>query len=41
LGQAMLAVRRELLQQHLNPLGLAYSLYAAHEIALARPVSLS
>jgi len=25
----------------LNPLGLAYSLYAAHEIALARPVSLS
>lgn len=41
LGQAMLAVRRELLQQHLNPLGLAYSLYAAHEIALARPISLS
>lgn len=41
LGQAMLAVRRELLQRHLNPLGLAYSLYAAHEIALARPVSLS
>lgn len=41
LGQAMLAVRRELLQKYLNPLGLAYSLYAAHEIALARPVSLS
>lgn len=41
LGQAMLAVRRKLLEQHLNPLGLAYSLYAAHEIALARPISLS
>ncbi|MUG93165.1 CHAT domain-containing protein [Scytonema sp. UIC 10036] len=35
MGQSMLAVRRELLQQHYNPLGLVYSLYAAHEIALA------
>lgn len=39
LGQAMLAVRRELLQKHLNPLGLVYSLYAAHEIALTVPVA--
>ncbi|MDF5723993.1 MAG: CHAT domain-containing protein [Rhizonema sp. PD37] len=39
LGQAMLTVRRELLQRHSNPLGLVYSLYAAHEIALARSVS--
>jgi hypothetical protein len=39
MGQAMLAVRRELLQRYFNLLGLVYSLYAAHEIALARPVS--
>jgi hypothetical protein len=39
LGQAMLAVRRELLQKNLNPLGLVYSLYAAHEIALTVPVA--
>jgi hypothetical protein len=39
LGQAMLAVRRELLQNNLNPLGLVYSLYAAHEIALTVPVA--
>ncbi len=39
MGQAMLAVRRELLQQHYNPLGLVYALYAAHEIALACSVS--
>lgn len=41
MGQAMLAVRRELLQRYFNPLGLVYSLYAAHEIALTRPVSLA
>lgn len=40
MGQAMLAVRRSLLQNNYNPLGLVYSLYAAHEIALARSVSL-
>ena len=39
MGQAMLTVRRELLQRYSNPLGLVYSLYAAHEIALACPVS--
>lgn len=39
MGLAMLAVRRKLLEQHYNPLGLVYSLYAAHEIALAHPVS--
>lgn len=39
MGQAMLTVRRELLQQHYNPLGLVYALYAAHEIALAYSVS--
>jgi|GEM_PF-1046858 len=39
LGKAMLAVRREMLQQHLNPLGLIYSLYAPYEIALARAVT--
>jgi CHAT domain-containing protein len=39
MGQAMLAVRRSLLQKNYNPLGLVYSLYAAHEIALARSVS--
>jgi CHAT domain len=39
MGQAMLAVRRNLLQQYYNPLGLVYSLYAAHEIALARSVT--
>jgi hypothetical protein len=38
LGQAMLEVRLEFLRNHKNPLGLAYTLYAAHEIALARPV---
>jgi hypothetical protein len=39
LGQAMLEVRRKLLRQQYNPLGLVYSLYAAHEIALARSVT--
>ncbi|MFK0735499.1 MAG: CHAT domain-containing protein, partial [Gloeotrichia echinulata HAB0833] len=39
MGQAMLAVRRNLLQQYYNPLGLVYSLYAAHEIALALSVT--
>jgi hypothetical protein len=39
LGKAMLAVRREMLQHHLNPLGLVYSLYAPYEIALARAVA--
>ena len=39
LGKAMLAVRREILQQNLNPLGLVYSLYAPYEIALARTVA--
>jgi CHAT domain len=39
LGKAMLAVRREMLQQNLNPLGLVYSLYAPYEIALARAVT--
>ncbi|WP_211178478.1 MULTISPECIES: CHAT domain-containing protein [Brasilonema] len=39
MGQAMLAVRRKLLQQQHNPLGLVYSLYAAHEIALACSIS--
>lgn len=38
LGQAMLKVRREMLARFWNPLGLAYSLYAAHEIALAHAV---
>ncbi|RUT03941.1 hypothetical protein DSM106972_048550 [Dulcicalothrix desertica PCC 7102] len=40
MGQAMLKVRRSLLQNNYNPLGLVYSLYAAHEIALARSVSM-
>ncbi|WP_226591692.1 CHAT domain-containing protein [Microseira wollei] len=39
MGKAMLAVRRELLEKYSNPLGLVYSLYAAHEIALACSVS--
>ncbi|MTJ15328.1 CHAT domain-containing protein [Anabaena sp. UHCC 0187] len=39
LGQAMLTVRREMLQQNLNPLGLVYSLYAPYEIALARTLA--
>ncbi|MDY6897338.1 MAG: CHAT domain-containing protein, partial [Cyanobacteriota bacterium] len=39
LGQAMLEVRRKLLQEQYNPLGLVYSLYAAHEIALARSIT--
>jgi CHAT domain len=39
LGQAMLSVRREMLQQNLNPLGLVYSLYAPYEIALARALA--
>ena len=39
LGQAMLEVRRKLLQQQYNPLGLVYSLYAAHEITLARSIT--
>ncbi|MFW9259082.1 CHAT domain-containing protein [Nostoc sp. CALU 546] len=39
LGQAMLTVRREMLQQNLNPLGLVYSLYAPYEIALARAIA--
>jgi hypothetical protein len=38
LGQSMLALRRELLLERKNPLGLAYSLYAAHEVALEQPV---
>lgn len=33
--QAMLSVCPKLLEEHYNPLGLVYSLYAAHEIALA------
>lgn len=41
LGQAMLAVRRAFLTQKKNPLGLVYTLYAAHEVALARPVAAS
>lgn len=39
LGQAMLAVRLEFMRKKKNPLGLAYTLYAAHEITLARPVA--
>ncbi len=39
LGKAMLAVRREMLRQNLNPLGLVYSLYAPYEIALAHAVA--
>ncbi|MBD2198394.1 MULTISPECIES: CHAT domain-containing protein [Calothrix] len=39
LGKAMLAVRREMLQQNFNPLGLLYSLYAPYEIALARAIT--
>ncbi|MBD2208103.1 CHAT domain-containing protein [Calothrix sp. FACHB-1219] len=39
LGKAMLAVRREMLQHNLNPLGLLYSLYAPYEIALARALA--
>ncbi|HEY9800841.1 MAG TPA: CHAT domain-containing protein [Leptolyngbyaceae cyanobacterium] len=39
LGKAMLTVRREMLQQNLNPLGLLYSLYAPYEIALARALA--
>jgi hypothetical protein len=39
LGQAMLTVRLEFLRYKKNPLGLAYTLYAAHEITLARPVA--
>jgi hypothetical protein len=27
-----------MLRQQMNPMGLLYSLYAAHEIALAQPV---
>ncbi len=38
LGGAMLAVRRELLREAKNPLGLLYTLYAAHEVALVRAV---
>ncbi|HAZ43012.1 MAG TPA: hypothetical protein DDW76_10300 [Cyanobacteria bacterium UBA11369] len=39
MGKTMLAVRRQLLEKYSNPLGLVYSLYAAHEIALACSVS--
>lgn len=39
LGQAMLTVRKEILRNNLNPLGLVYSLYAPHEIALACAVA--
>jgi hypothetical protein len=39
LGQAMLKVRLEFLRQKKNPLGLVYTLYAAHEVALSRPVA--
>jgi hypothetical protein len=38
LGQAMLEIRCEFLLEHRNPLGLAYSLYAPSEVALAQPV---
>lgn len=38
LGQAMLAERLEFLRQKKNPLGLIYTLYAAHDITLANPV---
>ncbi len=39
LGQAMLNVRLQFLRKNKNPLGLVYSLYAAHEIALAQALS--
>lgn len=39
LGQAMLTVRLQFLRENKNPLGLVYSLYAAHEIALAQALS--
>jgi hypothetical protein len=39
LGQAMLNVRLQFLKENKNPLGLVYSLYAAHEIALAQALS--
>ena len=39
LGQAMLTVRLQFLRENKNPLGLVYSLYAAHEIALALALS--
>ncbi len=39
LGKAMLEVRRDFLYKKKNPLGLIYSLYAAHEVALTHPVS--
>ncbi len=39
LGQAMLNVRLQFLRENKNPLGLVYSLYAAHEIALAQALS--
>ncbi|MEI3648994.1 MAG: hypothetical protein V6D39_03235 [Dolichospermum lemmermannii FEM_B0920] len=39
LGQAMLEVRREFLYKKKNPLGLVYSFYAGHEVALTHPVS--
>ena len=39
LGKTMLAVRLDLLRNRKNPMGLVYTLYAAHEIALARPVA--
>ncbi len=39
LGKAMLNVRRELLKELKNPLGLIYSFYAAHEISLAQAIT--
>ena len=38
-GRAMLALRRTFMGEHRNPLGLAYSLYASHDVALATPVA--
>jgi len=39
LGKAMLRVRRQLLTENLNPMGLAYTLFATSEIGLTRPVA--
>lgn len=36
-GEALFAARRELLFDHLDPRGLAYSLFAAAEVKLAQP----
>lgn len=37
-GEALFAARRQLLYDHLDPRGLAYSLFAAAEVKLAQPV---